>query len=137
MTAELAKPTIDVGIVTDDIDAALAFWRDLLGFPVVGEVSFPGLSITQLRAGDAIIRLCVPDSGPDSGIVRHAESGPFHAETGLRYITLSVRNLRAIAAAAQDAGYPVPVPPREIRTGVFAAQIQDGRGITVELMEKN
>ena len=131
MAAELAQPHIDVGIVTNDREGALAFWNGLLGFPVEGEVSFPGLTIVRLKVGNAILRLCIPDTE----VMRKAESGAFDAETGLRYLTLAIGNLDAVVAAAQAAGYPVPVEPREIRPGVRAAQIQDGQGVTVELME--
>ena len=34
MVVQLRKPAIDVGIVVQDADRALAFWRDTLGFPV-------------------------------------------------------------------------------------------------------
>jgi hypothetical protein len=131
MAAQLAVPHIDVGIVTNDRAGALAFWNGLFGFPVEGEVSFPGLTIVRLKVGNAILRLCIPDAE----VGRQAESGAFDAETGLRYLTLAIGNLDALVAAARAAGYPIPVEPREIRPGVRAAQIQDGHGVTVELME--
>lgn len=131
MAAQLAQPHIDVGIVTNDRDGALAFWNGLLGFPVEGEVSFPGMTIVRLQVGNAILRLCIPDAD----VVRKADSGMFDAETGLRYLTLAVTNLDAVVDAARVAGFPIPVPPRDVRPGVRAAQIQDGQGVTVELME--
>ncbi len=131
MGAELTQAHIDVGIVTNDRTGALAFWNGLFGFPIEGEVSFPGLTIVRLKVGNAILRLCIPDAE----VGRKAESGAFDAETGLRYLTLAIGNLDALVAAARAAGYPIPVEPREIRPGVRAAQIQDGQGVTVELME--
>ncbi len=131
MAAQLAQPHIDVGIVTNDRDGALAFWNGLLGFPVEGEVSFPGMTIVRLKVGNAILRLCIPDAE----VARKADSGAFDAETGLRYLTLAVTNLDAVVDAARAAGFPIPVPPRDVRPGVRAAQIQDGQGVTVELME--
>lgn len=131
MGADLAKPHIDVGVVTDDREAALAFWSGLLGFPVEGEVSFPGMTIVRLTAGNAVLRVCVTENPAP----HHANSGGFAEETGLRYVTLTVRNLDALVAEASAQGYPVPFPPREIRPGHRVAQIQDGRGVTVELTE--
>ena len=131
MAAELVLSHIDVGIVTNDREAGLAFWQGLLGFPVEGEVSFPGLTIVRLKVGHAILRLCIPDAQ----VARKADNGAFDAETGLRYLTLAISNLDAVIAATRAAGYPIPVEPREIRPGVRAAQIQDGQGVTVELME--
>ena len=131
MAANLTQPHIDVGIVTNDRANALAFWNELLGFPIEGEVSFPGMTIVRLQVGQAILRLCIPDAE----VARKADNGAFDAETGLRYLTLGVTNLEALVEAARAAGFPIPVEPRDVRPGVRAAQIQDGQGVTVELME--
>ncbi|QOV96415.1 VOC family protein [Novosphingobium sp. ES2-1] len=131
MPAELANPHFDAGIVTNDRAGALAFWNGLLGFTVEGEVSFPGLTIVRLKVGAAILRLCIPDAE----VTQKAATGDFDVETGLRYLTIGVRNLDAVVAEAGAAGYPVPYPPRETRPGHRTAQIQDGQGVTVELFE--
>lgn len=131
MPAQLANTHFDAGIVTNDRAGALAFWNGLLGFPIEGEVSFPGLTIVRLQVGSAILRLCIPDAE----VSRKAATGGFDAETGLRYLTIGVRNLDALVAEVAAAGYPVPYPPRETRPGHRVAQIQDGQGVTVELVE--
>ncbi len=131
MPAQLANTHFDAGIVTNDRAEALAFWNELLGFPIEGEVSFPGLTIVRLQVGSAILRLCIPDTE----VPRKAATGGFDAETGLRYLTIGVRNLDALVAEVSAAGYPVPYPPRETRPGHRVAQIQDGQGVTVELVE--
>ena len=133
MGATLSAPHVDVGIVVDDRERAMVFWSDFLGFPVDGEVSFPGMTIIRLKAGNAVIRLCVKDEA----VARQADAGAFDAETGLRYLTLSVRNLDEIVEEALALGYPVPFSPREIRPGHRVAQIQDGRGVTVECVESS
>ena len=38
MTVQLTKDSIDLGIVVKDGDVALAFYRDTLGFELVGEM---------------------------------------------------------------------------------------------------
>ncbi|OCC25136.1 hypothetical protein MB02_00090 [Croceicoccus estronivorus] len=131
MAADLALPHIDVGIVTNDREGALAFWNGLFGFPIEGEVSFPGLTIVRLKAGDAILRLCIPDEE----VERKASPGSLETETGLRYVVLTVTNLDALVQTARSSGYIVPFDPREIRPGVRAVHILDGQGVTVELME--
>ena len=131
MAAELAVPRIDVGLVANDRQAALAFWSELLGFPVLGEISFPGMTIIRLGVGDAVFRIVVPDQ-PASQL---ASQGGFLQQTGLRYVTLQVRNLKAVFAMAEARGYPTPHAPREIRPGTWAAQIEDGAGVTVELQQ--
>ena len=131
MAAELAVPRLDVGIVANDRQAALAFWSEMLGFPVLGELTFPGMTIIRLGVGDAILRIVVPDQ-PVEAVV--AEGG-FMRQTGLRYVTLQVRNLKAVYAMAAERGYPTPHAPREIRPGTWVAQIEDGAGVTVELQQ--
>jgi catechol 2,3-dioxygenase-like lactoylglutathione lyase family enzyme len=132
MTAQLSKPCLDVGLVCADAHAALRFYRDLLGFPEEGEVKFPNVgTVKRLRCGDSVLRLFIPEIPP----ANRASTGGFATQTGLRYLTLSVANLHAVVADAQAANYPVPTPPREIRPGVWAAQIEDGQGTTVELMQ--
>lgn len=131
MTVELAVAHLDVGLVAHDRNEALAFWHELLGFPILGEVSFPGLAIIRLGVGQAILRIVVPETPA----ARTASIDGFASETGLRYITLQVKNLEAIVEAARAGGYPVPHPPREIRPGTWAAQIEDGAGATVELQQ--
>ena len=41
------------------------FWADVLGVPVIGEVTMPAMVIRQLRVGDAVLELLGPAS-PDS-----------------------------------------------------------------------
>ena len=51
--------------VAPDIEATTAFWRDVLGVPVFGEIRTPQMVIRQLKIGDAILELLGP-AGPDS-----------------------------------------------------------------------
>jgi catechol 2,3-dioxygenase-like lactoylglutathione lyase family enzyme len=132
MSAILSKHCLDVGLVCTDPEAALRFYRDLLGFPEEGEMKFPNFgTVKRLRCGESVLRLFVPDLPPRD----RASTAGFAAQTGLRYLTLTVSNLHAVVADAQAAHYPVPTPPREIRPGVWAAQLEDGQGTTVELMQ--
>jgi hypothetical protein len=133
MGVKLSRPSLDVGLVTADGISALRFWRDLLGLPEAGEVAFAGLGVVKrLAVGDSILRILVLDKPPP----HRASVDGFAAQTGLRYVTLNVANLHEVAEQAVAGGYPVPVPPREIRPGVWACQISDGQGTTVELMQQ-
>ena len=132
MPAQLTKAALDVGLVTSNAQLAMRFYRDLLGFTEDGEVQFPGLGIVRrLRCGDSIVRI-VDLERPAAAT---ASTDGFAAQTGLRYITLTVSNLQEIVDAAAAAGFPVPVPPRQLRPGVRVAQIEDGQGTAVELMQ--
>lgn len=132
MAITLTKPALDAGIVTNDGAAALRFYRDLLGLPEAGEVNFPGLGvIKRLQVGESILRLVILEQPA----AQRASTDGFAAQTGLRYLTLTIANLHEVVAAVQAAGYPVPTPPRELRPGTWVAQIEDGLGTAVELMQ--
>ncbi|MEO8541165.1 MAG: VOC family protein [bacterium] len=51
--------------ITPDFEPARAFWTDVLGIPVFGEIRTPQMTILQMKVGDAIFELLGP-SGPDS-----------------------------------------------------------------------
>ncbi|HLG89380.1 MAG TPA: VOC family protein [Alphaproteobacteria bacterium] len=132
MVAKLAKQAIDVGLVTFEGAQALAFYRDLLGFVPDGEVPFPGLgTVSRFRCGESIFRILVLEKPPAA----EASKAGFAAQSGLRYLTLSVSNLDELVGEARAKGYAVPVAPRELRPGVRVAQIEDGLGTWIELMQ--
>jgi glyoxylase I family protein len=134
MRAVLQKPLLDAGIVTTDLAAAHRFYGELLGFPVVGEVEFPGVGfIRRYAVGDSTLRVFVPQTPPASAGSRDG----FASQTGIRYLTIYVSNLEALVAALAEAGFKVPVPVRELRPGVAVAQVEDADGNTVELTQEN
>ena len=132
MPVQLTKPVLDAGLVTADGEAALRFYRDLLGLPEDGEVRLPGLGLVKrLRCGQSTLRILILEQPP----AQRASTAGFASQSGLRYLTLTVANLDAVVAEVQAAGFPVPVPPRELRPGVRVAQIEDGLGTAIELMQ--
>ena len=132
MPVRLTKQALDVGLVTSEGERAIAFYRDLLGFPEDGEVPFPGLGVVKrFRCGESIFRILVLEK-PPAGT---ASTNGFASQSGLRYMTLTIANLDETVDAVRAAGYPVPVPPRLLRPGVRVAQIEDGLGTAIELMQ--
>ena len=132
MTAELTKDSIDLGIVTRNPQAALAFYRDTLGFEHEGEMQMAGGgSMQRLLCGTSLIKIVTPGNLEDVD----AAPGGIGGATGYRYWTISVSNLDALAAKCADAGYKVPVQPREIRAGVKIAMVEDPDGNWVEFLE--
>ena len=132
MGVELTKDSIDLGIVVNDGDAALTFYRDTLGFEHVQSNPLPGGGGTmhRLMCGTSMIKVVVPEAPLEI----HAPPGGIMAATGYRYWTISVSNLEEVATACADAGYRVVVRPREVRPGVSIAIIEDPEGNWVELL---
>jgi predicted enzyme related to lactoylglutathione lyase len=127
----LAKPALDVGIVTTNFERMLGFYRDVLHFEALEPLAYPGMTVQRLVAGESILRLLVPEVTPP----HESPNDEFLASTGLRYLTLAVTDVREVAAACKAAGAAVPMPPNEARPGVFVAQVQDPDGNWIEFMQ--
>lgn len=133
MVVQLRKPAIDVGIVVQDADRALAFWRDTLGFPVDDVRTLPDGAGKQyrLRCGRSLIKLMAFSDPPAP-----AGDGGIRSSRGLRYLTIFVGNLEQIVERCRAAGYtvarepgPSPIFPNRI------AFIEDPDGNWLELFE--
>ena len=89
-----------VGIAVPDLDAALAFYRDVLSLEPHPIETVDGATIASLPFGDSEVELLAPRE-PGSPIARFlARRGP-----GIHHICYRVSNLDAALAACRDAGY--------------------------------
>ena len=64
MAANLTKDSIDLGIVTTDPTAAVAFYRGVLGFENQGETPMPGGTMHRLACGTSVIKIVALRSEP-------------------------------------------------------------------------
>jgi catechol 2,3-dioxygenase-like lactoylglutathione lyase family enzyme len=104
MGIALKKTSIDLGIITTNGPAMLAFYRDTLGLQYEKEIPMP--------------------VGP----------GVMHRMYGYRYWTITVTNLDEITAACEKAGSKIAIAPKEIRPGVRIAMVEDPDGNWVEFL---
>ena len=89
-----------VGIAVPDIDAALAFYRDILGLAPHPPEVVDGAKIVALRFGASEIELLAP-LAPESPIAKFlAKRGP-----GIHHICYRVPSLDTALAACRAAGY--------------------------------
>jgi catechol 2,3-dioxygenase-like lactoylglutathione lyase family enzyme len=132
MTVALTKDSIDIGIVVRDADAALAFYRDTLGFKDTGTMAMPGGgTMYRLLCGSTLVKLV----DPGKELPATAPPGGIQGAYGYRYWTISVSNLDEVSSQCEAAGRKVVITPREIRPGVRIAMIEDPEGNWVELLE--
>ena len=132
MGAQLTKDSIDLGIVLRNADAALAFYRDALGFEHIGSGPMPGGSVMhRLMCGTSMIKLVAFDPVPEAA----NPPGGLNKATGYRYWTISVSNLTEMVAACTALGVKVKVPVTEIRPGVTIAMVEDPDGNWVEFLQ--
>ena len=89
-----------IGIAVPDIDAALAFYRDVLGLAPHAPEQADGATIVSLPFGDAEVELLAPRTA-DGPIAKFlARRG-----AGIHHICYRVPDLDAALAACRAAGY--------------------------------
>lgn len=129
MAIQFLSPTVEVGIVTNNIDAMLPFYRDVLGLPLQGKIEYPGGYQYRLAVGDNIIKLAVLEPTPPGKAI---PDGPWKA-TGIRYYSLAVANLREVVEAVRAQGLQIPTEITEINPQFGFAFITDPDGNWIEM----
>lgn len=131
MGVELTKTAIDLGIVTRNPDAMLAFYRDTLGFEPKGEMPMSiGATMHMLACGKSLIKIVALNDEPPATAPR----GGIKGATGYRYWTISVSNMDALLADCEAAGYKVVMGRTELRPGIVIAIVADPDGNWVEFL---
>jgi glyoxylase I family protein len=114
-----------------DLDAALAFYRDLLGLEVVVRLgpddSGPDGSIA---AGLNIAGMLVP-----GGTMLELVEGMQAPRPGSTVVALNVVDLKAAQREVEAAGVTPAMPPTEVTPGITMMFLTDPDGRTVELVE--
>ena len=127
----MAKPALDVGLVTADAEPLLAFYGGVVGLERLDALELPGIgTIHKLACGESILRVMVPVEPPAADA-----STSFSATAGIRYLTLEVDDLDAAAAAVEPLGGSITLAPFELRPGRRVAQVADPDGNMIELGE--
>ena len=89
-----------VGVAVEDLDAAVAFYRDVLGLEPHPPETADGATIVSLPFGESEVELLAPRTS-ESPIARFlARRGP-----GIHHICYRVPDLDAALAACRSAGY--------------------------------
>lgn len=109
MKLDLLTPGIEVGLVTTNLDAMVAFYEGFLELEPQGVVDFPGGSQRRYTLGSGVLKLVTYDAAPEQPVA----PGGGRAQAGLRYFTIGVKDLRAVAEAVTAAGYEVVEPVTE------------------------
>jgi methylmalonyl-CoA epimerase len=130
----LPRSTIaHIGVAVPDLDAALAFYRDVLGLTPGSPEVVDGATIVSLAFGDTQVELLAP-AVPDGPIAKFlGRRGP-----GIHHLCLRVPDLDAALARCRDLGYRlVDEQPRTGHGGHRIAFLhpQATAGILLELTE--
>ncbi|MEH6552090.1 MAG: VOC family protein [Pseudomonadales bacterium] len=130
MPLKLLANSIEVGIVTTQIEPMMEFYQDLLGLTLQGEMAFPGGHMQRFSVGDNIIKLVTYDTPP----AHSATMGGTTEANGYRYISLVISNLLEVIDQLQEAGYTPYSEITPFAEGVSYAFIQDPDGNALELI---
>ena len=131
MSLDFASRAIDLGIVTNNADAMLGFYRDLLGFEEEPSTPFPmGGTMYRLWCGDSLIKIVAPDAAPEG----KPPAGAIAEATGYRYWTIRLKNVEEVVAKCEAAGVQIVVPMREARPGVTICIVADPDGNLLEFV---
>ena len=125
----MAKPALDVGLVTRDAEPLLRFYEGVVGLERQPALTLPNIgTIHRLACGQSLLRILVPVTPPEPDA-----AASFSARSGIRYLTLEVTDLDGAVQAVQALGGRVALPPFELRPGRRVAQVADPDGNMIEL----
>ena len=121
--------TVSVRYIVDDVDAAIDFYCNQLGFQ---EIMHPAPAFAMLARGDLRLVLTAPGGGPGGG--QAMPDGSVPTPGGWNRFQLEVDDLDATVAQLRDHGARFR---NEIVTGVGGKQIllDDPSGNPIELFE--
>jgi catechol 2,3-dioxygenase-like lactoylglutathione lyase family enzyme len=121
--------TVSVRYIVNDVDAAIAFYCDSLGFT---EVMHPAPAFAMLARGDLRLVLSAPGGGPGGGQVM--PDGTMPTPGGWNRFSIEVADLAAVVRGLREKGVRFR---NEIVDGVGGRQslAEDPSGNLVELFE--
>ncbi len=121
-----------ISINTKDLEASVAFYRDVLGFRRLKTVPMDDdLSLTYMEVpGGARMELFSYKSGIPAAT--HGEKDP-----GLRHLAFWVDSVEGVEKKLRDRGVTVVLPPTDLPSlGARALLFLDPDGVTLELSQK-
>ena len=133
------------GLVVSNLELALSFWRDLLGFKIDKQMDESGPHIDAMMGLKNVEVTTVKMSAPQGGVVEllHFKSHPDIKEwrgtpfaTGFTHLALTVISLDECYKKLSLAGFTFPATPQYSSDGaVKVIYCQGPEGVLLELVE--
>jgi glyoxylase I family protein len=128
---ELAKDSLDLGILVSDINTSLKFYQDLLGLKFIEKIPVWFGTMYRLRFGNSDFKLIDPKNKPPKGPVG------LDTQIGFRYVTFVIKNISKVCEELKKKGIEFEIPEKKIRPGVKIAMVRDPDGNIVEFVERS
>lgn len=135
-----------IGVVVRNLDKALFFWRDLLGFNIELMMDESGPEIDAILGLKNVHVTTVKMSAPEGGMIEllhfhsHSDIEAWNGKpysTGITHIALTVHNLDLLYKKLLDAGYNFTNKPQISSDGkVKVIYCQGHENLLLELVEK-
>lgn len=124
------KDAIDVGLVSANVEAMLAFYRDILGLTYVEAFTAAVGTIHRLRFGASFVKIV------ESSADRPAGTPAFtYRDLGLRYLTFETPDIEEVWNRATRDSAPVVSALHPLPSGSgLAGTLRDPDGNLVELL---
>lgn len=131
MKLDLLSPGIEVGLVTTNLDAMVAFYEGFLELEFQGEIEFPGGSQRRYALGGSVLKLVTFTTPPPLP----ATPGGGRAAAGVRYFTIGVKDLTGLSKTFAQSPYDVVEPLTEFEPvpGMGWMFVADPDGNWIEL----
>ena len=133
------------GLVVADLEGALRFWRDILGFRVTRQMEESGAHLDAILGLKDVRVTTVKLAAPDGNLIEllHFHSHPDRAtwtgtpcSTGFTHVALTVDNLDATCQKLAAAGVTFNAPPQQSPDGLAKLTYARGpEGVLLELVE--
>jgi catechol 2,3-dioxygenase-like lactoylglutathione lyase family enzyme len=133
------------GLVVADLEGALLFWRDLLGFKLERKMDESGPHIDAMMGLKDVRVTTVKMTAPEGGMIEllHFQSHPDQPtwlgkpySTGFTHIAVTVGNLEMAYKKLIDAGAEFPASPQYSPDGMVKVIYCKGpEGVLIELVE--
>ena len=133
------------GLVVADLDRALDFWCDLLGFRVARRMEESGAHIDAMLGLNNVRLTTVKLAAPDGNLIEllHFHSHPDRPtwagapfSTGFTHVALTVEDLAAACTRLEEAGVTFDAPPQQSPDGHARMTYCRGpEGVLLELVE--